>query len=156
MQASIVYSRNITGPMDELRHRASDLSAVMAHVSEGLRSSIVRNFEAGGRYERVGSFRGGSKRWKPVQGNSTPLVRSGLLRDSIYASHTSNSAEVGTGLEYAARHNFGYEAGSRSDLLTRRVARGGRTTARPFLVVQEADMEELLDTTERYLLHGHV
>jgi len=128
----------------------------MEALADGLRTSVVRNFEVGGRYDRAGSLRGGTKSWKPVEGNSHPLVRSGMLRDSIYSDYTQNSAEVGTGLEYAARHNFGYEAGSRSDLLTRSTVRGGRTEARPFVVFQDADMEELLDNTERYLLHGHV
>lgn len=156
MQASIAYSRNITGPMDQLQHRSSDLTPVMAALAEGLRTSVVRNFEVGGRYSLVGSLRGGDRSWKPVEGNPHPLVRSGMLRDSIYSHHTQNSAEVATGLEYAARHNFGYEVGARSDLLTRSSTRAGRTEARPFLVFQDADMEELLDNTERYLLHGHV
>jgi phage gpG-like protein len=156
MQASIQYSRNITGPMVELEHRARDLTPVMAALAEGLRTSVVRNFEVGGRYSLVGSLRGGDRSWKPVEGNPHPLVRSGMLRDSIFSQHTADSATVATGLEYAARHNFGFEVGARSDLISGLRTRAGRTEARPFLVFQDDDMEELLDNTERYLLHGHV
>jgi phage gpG-like protein len=46
------------------------------------------------------------------EGGPATLIRSGQLRRSIYVSVTDNYAEVGSDVEYAAAHQFGYAPGN--------------------------------------------
>lgn len=172
--------------LDGLLERSSRMAPAMASIAEVHRSSVVRNFEVGGRYSKAGSLAGGDSRWKPVAGNPTPLVRSGMLRDSIYARHTATEAVVATGLEYAAIHNNGGEARSyaRTELFTRnRAGKGSNEShpnlnpfakgtsagrgqtygdsvrnmpARPFMVAQDRDIAEDKRIIRSYLLTGGV
>lgn len=167
-----------------LARRCDQLGGVMTTVAVRLTGSVVRNFEVGGRYGSAGDLMGGTNRWKPVRGNSTPLVRSGMLRDSIRPRSTEDTAMVVTGLEYAAIHNNGGQIRSyaRSELFSRnRAGKGSNpnhknlnpyapgTTAgkgntygesvrtmpaRPFLVIQPADVDDAKSLIRGHLLGG--
>lgn len=155
MQYSLnINSKKARQSMENLVQRAQNLRPAMAAISEALRSSIVRNFEVGGRYDRAGSIMGGSNRWKEVKGNPTPLLKSGMLRDSVHSSHSSDTATVGTSMEYAAAQNFGIEVGERASLMTRKVKKAGGIPARPFMVAQEADIKEAKAEIRAYLMGG--
>lgn len=181
MQVTVKVSLRGTS-LDDLLNRAAHMRSAMGDIAERLRGSVVRNFEVGGRYSRAGSIRGGGTRWDLVAGNPTPLVRSGMLRDSIHAVSTDDTAVVATGLEYAAIHNNGGEIRSyaRSELFTRnRAGKGSNSShpnlnpfakgtgagrghtygesvrkmpARPFMVVQEDDVAEAKRIVRSHLL----
>lgn len=154
-----------------------DLSRPMATISQKLLNSVRKNFREGGRYSRADSIIGGSTKWQdPVDppSNGSTLYRSGHLYQSIMPESDSDTATLSTNVEYAALHNFGGERTSyaRSELFTRnrdattkKFAKGttsGKghtigehtvtTPARPFMVVQESDIEDAKIILKRFLL----
>lgn len=138
-----------------LRKKGEDLTPAMKIAGEILRTSVVRNFEEGGR-----------PRWKPsAKPKGKTLIDTARLLGSINSKASKDRTEVGTNTVYAAIHQFGFD-GTVSVPAHRRkvksrdikegrktIARGvgfvrahGRTmrmTARPFLVVQDEDMAEI-------------
>lgn len=52
--------------LDKLAKRSSDMTPAMKTIGEIIRTSVVTNFEVGGRYSEPGSWRGGSNRWQPL------------------------------------------------------------------------------------------
>ncbi len=161
--------------LEAMIHRAQHMGPVMAGIAEGvMRTSVVRNFEVGGRFDRAGSIRGGTNKWEPVEGNPTPLVRSSMLRDSMHAMSTDDTATLAASMEYAAIHNFGGDitVHARSELFvrnrdaaTKKFTKGttsgrGHTIgehtvkmpARPFMVLQDHDIEDASDLIRNHIL----
>lgn len=121
---------------------------------------------------------------KKKDGSASKLLRHGTLRDSLHVESDSHSATVGTNMEYAAIHNFGGELKSyaRSELFTRNRAGAGsiashpnlnpfapgtstgrgqtygessrKMPARPFLVVQDGNIQEAKQFLRAHLLGG--
>lgn len=162
--------------LDKVSERSTDMAPAMRTIGGIAKTSIVKNFVAGGRYSEPGSWRGGSNRWQPLAiatvfggfrkrdvlskrgrykktfmdrlrgGNRKILIKEGLLMGSVTFEATSTSVEVGTNKEYAAIHNFGGEAGRKSSRV--------KIPARPFLVLQEEDLKEVKETLEKHLTGG--
>lgn len=130
--------------LEALIANGGDLSHPMAAIAELSRSSIVRNFQAGGRYSEPGSIMGGTKKWKE-KADKTPsiLTHSTRLRDSIHPESDRDSATIAASSEYAAIHNFGGQTGR---------GRKVKMPARPFMVIQESDVENAKDLLVRHLL----
>ncbi|QPJ63713.1 MAG: phage virion morphogenesis protein [Candidatus Nitronauta litoralis] len=139
-------------------------------------ASITKNFEVGGRYSEAGSWRGGDKKWKPLSivtllggeafgekgkgkfrkkkdGSLTKrgqkrldgkkiLIGQGNLLNSISSKADIDSVQWGTNMIYAAIHNFGGKAG-----------RGKKVDipARPYLVLQDQDLDEMTAVLDDYL-----
>lgn len=176
MQARLkIDASEASDGLEAMIHRAQHMGPVMAGIAEGvMRTSVVRNFEVGGRFDRAGSIRGGTNKWDPVADNPTPLIRSGTLRDSLHATSTDDTATLAASMEYAAIHNFGGQItiGARSELfvrnrdaITKKFTKGttkgrGHTIgehtvtipARPFVVLQEADIDEASDLIRDHIL----
>ncbi len=134
-------------------------------AGEILVASIVRNFEAGGRPEKwkplalatllggagyrgrrftlAGSASKGFQRF--LQGKNI-LITSGRLRNSIKKEATNEHALVGSNMVYAAIHNFGGEAGRKSARVL--------ISARPYVVAQDEDKEQMCALLRRWLLVG--
>lgn len=51
----------------KLAGRVDDLGPAMNEIGAIVHASVVKNFEVGGRYGQVGDWRGGTRRWEPLQ-----------------------------------------------------------------------------------------
>jgi phage virion morphogenesis protein len=134
---------------------AADLKRPFSAIGGIILSSVEENFVREGRYETAGSMRGGNTRWADLA-DSTKAARAkkgtwpgqklqvsqGGLAASISKSVTGNAVTVGTNKVYAAIHQFGGQAG-----------RGKKVTipARPFLVMQDEDVEDMMDVLQRHI-----
>lgn len=114
-----------------IRGRLKDLTPALRTIGETVRSSVIKNFMEGGR-----------PAWKPLKaaGGKTgrPLLRTGRLRDSIRAYLAFRKVKLSSSLPYAGVHQYGR----------------GRTPARPYLVLQKQDVQEIKRFLEDYLTGG--
>ena len=152
-----VDDKGVKEALRELSERMEDMTPVMRRIGELLVSSVQENFNREGRYSEPGSWRGGSKRWQPLAPSTIKqrerlgywpgqiLTRTGRLKASITYHAGRDYVAVGTNLVYAAIHQFGGKAG-----------RGHRANipARPFLVVQDEDLDEIREIIARAILKG--
>lgn len=145
--------------LEGLRVRLKDLSPVMKQVAQIVRTSVIRNFEVGGR-----------PKWEPAQrarkeGGMT-LVNTGRLRNSITARGYADRAVVGTNVIYAAIHQLGGRTSPR--VIKPKNAKalfwpgakhpvksvqhpGSKIPARPYLMVQDEDWTEIKNVINDYL-----
>jgi len=154
-----------------IESRGGDLSAPLSACGEIMLTSISRNFQTEGRYSTAGDMRGGSTRWAPLA-DATKLQRiggkkaftksgamktsarkklagmkilqvSGKLAKSFSKQVSGNTLVVGTNRIDAAKHHYGGFGG-----------RGKRVwePARPILVVQDADVEDMVDVLQKHVL----
>jgi len=160
-----------------IQRSMADLTPAMRVVGETVRTSVIRNFEVGGR-----------PRWKPLspvtlarrKGGKVLMIRglAGGLAGSIHARAYRDRAVVGTNKVYAAVHQFGAKKGSFGQITftvrehLRRTRSGkkvkvrehkrtarlpwGDIPARPFLMVQEEDWEEIREALADYITGGSV
>ncbi len=160
MQITITaHDEEVKKSLDELQRRLRDLSPVMKQIAQIVRTSVIKNFEVGGR-----------PGWQPsrrakMEGGLT-LVKSGRLRNSIVARGYADRAEVGTNVVYAAIHQLGGKTPPRVIVPKRAKALfwpgakhpvksvnhpGSNIPARPFLMVQDEDWVEIKNVINRYL-----
>lgn len=151
-----------------VERRMQDLRPALKAVGELVRSSIVRNFEVGGR----------PRRWKPSQRarrqEGQTLLDTRRLRDSIARARirvTDRSVRLGTNVKYAAVHQFGFRGsvlvpqhvrlvrqafGSRLKFPVYATVRAHwarrNIPKRPFMMVQREDWEEIRETIRDYLM----
>ena len=123
--------------LTSLRERVEDLTPVMNTIGQIVRTSVVKNFEQGGR----------PTKWQPSQratreGGLT-LVDSARLRNSINAKATSKQVVIGTNVVYGAIHQLGGKAGR---------GRKVNIPARPFLAVQAEDWTEIKKAITDHIL----
>lgn len=142
--------------LDAMSARWRDMRPALREIGQLVRTSVVRNFEVGGRPEK----------WKPAQkDDGQTLIRSGRLRQSIAAAEpevTATSVTVGTNVAYAAAHQFGskphtikarrkkalFWPGAKHPVFS--VLHPG-TPARPFMVLQTSDERRILEKLTAYL-----
>lgn len=156
-------------------------------AAEIMTSSIIRSFQLGGRTsgEIAKPFDGGSVKWRPVNqgyaelkkkaGKSADnvLLYTGRLRNSVQWQLTPNGLELGSGVTYAAIHQFGGEvrvtpksrayfryraatAKTQSEVdfwiaMSRRRGDTIRMPARPFITVQKEDYEDIAEIAVKLL-----
>ena len=162
----------------KLRAKGKDLRPAMYLIANALENSVKENFREGGRYKEAGSIHGGSEKWEPAKypprggdgkARGSTLLRSGNLMKSITPSHDGESAAVSSGLVYARIQNFGGKT-KPHDIIARNgkslaFTKGGKTVlcrsvhhpgsdipARPFMVIQQDDIEYAKETLADYLL----
>jgi phage virion morphogenesis protein len=156
-----IQDKELKDLLTALTKRATDLKPAMKEVGDIVRSSIIRNFEAGGRPERwqpnalstIMAGRGRSRTYtlkgivrKPQERKlqkSKVLMRTARLRNSIKHKAYSDRVEIGTNVIYGRIHQLGGKAGS-----------GLKVTipARPYLMVQDEDWPEIRTAIENYLI----
>jgi phage virion morphogenesis protein len=138
-----------------MQRRGSDFSPALRIIGGDLISSIEENFQREGRYASAGSMRGGTNRWEPLRPSTRALREkagkwpgkilqvSGHLAASITKEVSATSLILGSNLPYAAIHQLGGQAG-----------RGRNVTipARPYLVIQDEDLEDIIDILTDYLM----
>ena len=122
-------------------------TAVLADWAAHLEQSFMRNFIVNGRYSEPGSFFGGSKKWADLApstkadrkrkkyGITNILRRTSYLYRSIGVMVGDGGVVVRVGALYGAMQHFG--------------SKDGKVPARPFIVLQKADLEELLEIGKR-------
>ncbi|MDF1592598.1 MAG: phage virion morphogenesis protein [Desulfobacterales bacterium] len=149
-----------------IRQRQRDMTPAMKIIGETVRSSVIRNFEKGGR----------PTKWEPSKKKKgkTLMVQGlgGGLAGSINVRAASDSVIVGTNKKYAAVHQSGaakgsFNKGSPVDMMIRAHLRKGIKVrahtrrmklprgdipARPFLMVQDEDWSEIRAALSDYLL----
>ncbi len=120
--------------------RRTAISGAFSEIAVIVSESIKCNFDEGGRYGG-GKAGGGTDLWEPSKrvkryGGKT-LVNTGRLRNSIgvVVSNVQNgiSVKMEAGVEYGAIHQSG----------------GRRTPRRPFLVIQDEDIERIGEAIEK-------
>ena len=149
--------------LSEVIRRTGDPKPAFEIIGETVRTSIVRNFEVGGRYSEPGSPVGGTRKWKPLslmtlysgrkgryvkerggyRKGMAPdelrekrhiLIKTGHLLDSINWKASRTGVAIGTNKIYGKIHNFGGKAGR---------GRKVNIPARPFLVYQPEDLKSI-------------
>jgi phage virion morphogenesis protein len=106
-----IEDQEVKALIQRIQRRLSDLTPAMKIIGSIVRTSVMRNFEVGGR-----------PRWKPLspitlarrKGNKI-LMRQGFaggLAGSIHYKAEKDKAIVGTNKIYAAVHQFGARKGS--------------------------------------------
>ncbi len=152
-----IDDREMKQLLRSLSRKMSNMRPLMSELGEIAISSIEKNFEVGGRYSSPESWRGGSRKWKPLAAPTIKqrakkgywpgkiLQRVGQLAASISKKVSRDSVSVGTNKIYAAIQQFGGKAG-----------RGHKVTipARPYIVIQDEDITEMKAAINNYLLEG--
>lgn len=122
------------------------MQPLFKEIEQLIKSSIERNFKEGGRYGS-GKFGGGSNKWTKskraiLQGGQTLQDTSSMkLNVGVQVSSDGNgqfNVTLTAGKVYSAAHNFGHP--SRPKL-----------PARPFLVIQDEDLEDITQLVAEYL-----
>lgn len=154
-----VNNSEVNKALADLSARVRNLTPVMREIGEIVRTSVERNFAAGGRPKWDESTR--VKR----EGGQT-LSLTGRLRRSFTVEAGNDRVAVGTNVIYAAIHQFGGKTSpsvirpKKAKALFWRGARhavksvkhpGSKIPARPFLVVQDEDWTEIKNVINNYL-----
>lgn len=157
-----VEDKEVKDLFARMKERGKDLLPAMKVSGQIVRTSVVKNFEEGGRPEKwkplslatlfagkKGKFAGKRGRFrKGVEErfkNRKLLIDTGRLMNSINARPFPDRAEVGASAIYAAIHQFGGKAG---------VNRQAAIPARPFLMVQGEDWTEIRNCIVKHLMEG--
>jgi len=135
----------MTSALAAIAKRCGNLLPAMQIIGETVKSSVVENFQDGGRPN-------GWQQLSPVtlamkKGGKILIGKgfAGGLMGSIHSEPENNSVMVGTDKKYGAIHQFGGQAG-----------RGHKVTipARPYLMVQDEDWPDITEQLEEYILIG--
>lgn len=150
------------GPVTRRLHillaRGKDLSAPLNKCGEIVLSSVEQNFQTEGRYATAGSWHGGTERWQDLAprtkearakkgkwpGKKLQMSQGGLAA-SFDKKVTGNNLEIGSNKAYAGIHQFGGQAGR---------GRKVKIPARPMLVVQDDDVEDMMDALGKHMMEA--
>jgi phage virion morphogenesis protein len=147
---------------------AKNLTPAFREIGEIVRSSVVKNFQAGGRPEKwvptkirsiymaylgrgkrkrkAYTLRGGfTKGFTRYTSGKKTLIDRARLQNSITARAETNRVVVGTDLVYARIHQLGGMAGR-----NRKV----KIPARPYLLVQDEDWAPIGQCLRGFLMKG--
>lgn len=138
----------------KLIRASQDASEAFEEIAQVLASSVEKNFADEGRFLSAGNVMGGPNKWpqlapatvakraKSGRGAHPILQVHGQLAASITTQAGPKHASIGSHLVYAAIHQFGGQAG-----------RGRKVTipARPYLVVQDDDISDMLEIIADHL-----
>jgi phage gpG-like protein len=138
----------------------ADLSPIYDELLDIGLESILHNFDTGGRYG-TGILGGGTQTWKPshrvqTEGGKT-LLDNGQLRDSIKGRREGRTLVWGTSWKSAKAHNEGMRITPKAGrflifrLGTEMIfAQFVDIPKRPFLVLQNEDIDEFLRVIKEY------
>lgn len=154
-----------------LKKNVTDLRPAFREVGEIVLSSVIRNFQEGGRPDKWEPTRirsiyeaytgrktktGANRRAYTVRGRLTKaferytagrktLIDTARLQNSITARAQSDRVIVGTNVVYARIHQLGGKAGRNKKV---------KIPARPYLLVQEEDWTPIRDCLRGFLMKG--
>ena len=140
--------------LGEAKRRGRDMRPAFDLIGEVMQTSIVANFEAGGRPDPWAPLKaktllaraGGARKAKTKKGTLTKkaqrtiaghkiLIVSATLRNSIHYISSRDNVIIGSAMKYAATHQYGR----------------GPIPARPYLVVQRDDDRDICRILRDYL-----
>jgi phage virion morphogenesis protein len=154
-----------------LQRNVKDLRPAFRAIGEIVRSSVIKNFQEGGRPEKWEPARirsiyqaytakktksGGNRKAYTIRGRLTKafdryssgkktLIDGAYLMNSITARAETDRVIVGTKKCYARIHQFGGMAGRNKKV---------KIPARPYLLVQEEDWKTIRDCLRGFLMKG--
>ncbi|MBF0401965.1 MAG: phage virion morphogenesis protein [Magnetococcales bacterium] len=139
-----INDRPIIELLDRAIARGRDMSTPFQEIATVMQYAVEENFLQEGRPSWVPLAEATiAEREKKHPGSTMKILQdSGRLATSITSASDAFSAQISTDTIYAAIHNFGGPAG-----------RGRSVTipARPFMVLLDDDLEEIIDILERHL-----
>lgn len=130
-----------------LKRKVSDMTPILDEIGEAFVSSVQRNFQVGGRFGKANPYGGGTQHWVPsgraIREAGGTLTDTGQLAASItFRRKGKTGLTVGTNKIYGAVHQYGGRAGRNNSALI---------PARPFIVLQDDDLQEVIDILKDYL-----
>jgi phage virion morphogenesis protein len=170
-----IHDEAVQASLSGMAMRAGDLSRGMKLIAALVLASVQRNFEVGGRPSKWAALKPSTLKKRHSGGG--PLVVQGFgggLLGSVHAESSATTATVGTDKIYAAVHQLGAKKGSFGmglaggsrrkgimgslergggwDLSSQRPLPWGDIPARPFLVLQDQDREDIPDVLTKFVL----
>lgn len=165
----------------DIHSRISNLTPAMRIIGQIVRTSVVRNFEVGGRHRRWAQLSPATLAHRRGRRILMDRGMGGGLAGSIHATAGRNSVTIGTNKIYASVHQFGARKGSFGEIAAnvrahirsisqafgrtispRRVTvrahtrkmtlPWGNIPARPFLMVHPEDWDEIRESLNDYIL----
>lgn len=130
--------------------RHGDAQGAFELIGEIIQTSIIRNFEEGGRPAAWKDLAESTKKQRERQGKwpGQILVRSGArggLMGSISYDARPKEVVFVANKPYAAIHNFGGQAGRNKSV---------EIPAREYMMIQDEDWPEILETLNDFLIKG--
>lgn len=145
-----VDDREVREMLGSILKRMGNPSPAMKIIGAIARTSIVRNFEKGGRPTKWQALSPETLKRK----KGTAILReqgmAGGLMGSIKYKPFSNKVVISANKVYAAVHHFGI--GQRSVIATRRTMPA--IPARPYMMVQDEDWVEMKAALSDYIILG--
>src|SRR6185295_126867 len=83
-----VDDHEVSQLFDSLKRKMGNMTSPLNEIGAIGYSSIIKNFEVGGRYGEIGSWRGGLNRWKPLKAQTL------MARNTRWAVHKNKKGEV--------------------------------------------------------------
>ena len=128
--------------LKDLVNKSKNAKAVMKIAGHVIQESVVDNFDDGGRPTKWKANADATLKQKRGNKPLTDRGMNGGLKGSITHYATDKSVAVGTNKIYGAIHQLGGQAGRNKSVTI---------TARPFLLVQDEDWDDIKDAVLRFL-----
>jgi len=154
-----------------LQRNVKDLRPAFRAIGEIVRSSVIKNFQEGGRPEKWEPTRirsiyqaytakktksGGNRKAYTIRGRLTKafdryssgkktLIDTARLQNSVTARAEADRVVIGSNVVYARIHQLGGKAGRNKKV---------KIPARPYLLVQEEDWTPIRDCLRGFLMKG--
>lgn len=145
-------SKKIKELLQDIEKRSIDLTPAFEEIGNIIVESVEDNFQDEGRHNGdPTSIMGGSQKWekwsdewqkrrnKLGKGDGKILQLDGGLASSIDYDANKDSVIITAGKEYAYRQHFG----------------GNGIPARPFLVIQEEDLDDIIEELNNFIISGY-
>ena len=167
-----IDDQEVKALLRRIQRNLGDLTPAHKIIGATVRTSVIRNFEKGGRPRKWAPH---SKTTEARRGRGAKvLMKQGLgggMAGSVNFRASRNSVAIGTNKKYAAVHQFGAKKGSFGTVtanirahLRKGVKVGAHTRkmklpwgdipARPFLMVQDEDWSEIRAALSDYILRS--
>ena len=101
----IVDSRQVESWEKALKQNVSRMTEYTSRASNLMHEDIIKHFDQ----DKAGSTGSPWAKTKKSHSSGDILIRTGTLRGSFFERYSETFPEVGTQIEYAAVHNFGYK-----------------------------------------------
>lgn len=127
--------------------RIKNMAPVMADFSEHMVNETIERFEKevdprGKAWKKLSLY---TQAAKAKSGHTKKLQDAGIMKSSIQGRHDADSVTLvaGSGVEYAAIHNFGGQAGRNHSV---------EIPQREFIGFNEADIEAFMNSVENWII----
>lgn len=154
MQINVsIEDKEVRDLLQRLQKKTGDMTPAMLDIGEIVRTSIRKNFDAGGRPKLW------AKSKRAAEQGGVTLTKDATLKNSFTVRADSTSAIVATNVKYAVIHQLGKEIKAKNKPYLR-FNIGGRWAskksviipARPFMMVQDEDWEKIREAILKHLV----